>query len=77
MPEMKTVEGQRWGWRYYKNGNNPCGDNFISFGIDHKTASDPDGLSRFERGLEDNLWLNFNVDGPILDMMVNADFQKG
>jgi hypothetical protein len=52
------------GWMYdEKNGT---GDNYIDFGI--MDLRNPDNC-RFVSGLENSVWLNFNVDGNILELM--------
>ena len=59
-----TKEGQIVGWVY--DEKNPVGDNFIDFGI-----YDLNNIAncRFLDGIEKGLLLDFNVDGPILDMI--------
>jgi hypothetical protein len=54
--------GQTVGWMY--DENNPIGDNFIDFGVlnIHCEAN-----RNFVNGLEKSIWLNFNVDGDILN----------
>jgi hypothetical protein len=54
--------GQTVGWIY--DENNPIGDNYIDFGIFniHSAAN-----RNFVNGLEKSIWLNFNVDGDILN----------
>ena len=60
----KTKEGQAVGWIYDKE--NPVGDNFIDFGIyDIRKRN----CREFVNGLEKAIWLDFNVDGNILDLM--------
>ncbi len=57
-----TKMGQVVGWIYDKN--NPVGDNYIDFGIfDIRNEAN----RNFVNGLEKSIWLNFNVDGNILD----------
>lgn len=51
------------GWIYDKN--NEIGDNQIDFGF----MNDPN----FMAGRETDVWLDFNVDGPILDRFEDAD----
>ena len=51
------------GWVYDKN--NEIGDNQIDFGF----MNDPN----FMGGYETDVWLDFNVDGPILDRFEDAD----
>lgn len=52
------------GWIY--NEEEPNGDNYVDFGI--MDLSNPDNR-RFINGLEKSIWLNFNVDGNILELM--------
>lgn len=59
-----TRAGQVVGWVY--DEKNPVGDNFIDFGIydlhdEQKRA--------FVNGYEKSIWLDFNPDGPILDLL--------
>jgi hypothetical protein len=57
-----TQAGQEVGWKYYPRGDNPKGDNFVSFGM-HNIA---DEVSRaFINGQERVIFLDFNVDGVI------------
>lgn len=49
------------GWVY--NPDNPNGDNFVDFGIVETYREKEDG------GFEKAILLNFNVDGPILDLI--------
>ena len=60
-----TRAGQVVGWIYDKS-ENPLGDNFIDFGIydlydDQKRA--------FVNGYEKSIWLDFNPDGVIYDLL--------
>lgn len=58
----RSDAGQAVGWKYYPNGDNPRGDNFVSFGI-HDIA---DEVNRaFVNGHEASIFLDFNVDGVI------------
>jgi hypothetical protein len=60
----KTRAGQEVGWIY--DEKNPVGDNYVDFGIYDIT----DAKKReFVNGYEKSIWLDFNVDGPILHMM--------
>lgn len=65
MLDMKhSKAGARVGWKYYPNGNNPSGDNRVSFGIHNiyrPAARD------FVNGYEKVILLDFNVDGEIID----------
>lgn len=62
IPETKA--GQIVGWTY--DEKNPIGDNWVDFGIydvNRPKARD------FVNGYERTILLDFNVDGPILDIM--------
>lgn len=52
------------GWIY--NEEDPNGDNYVDFGI--MDLRNPD-KRRFINGLEKSIWLEFNVDGNILELM--------
>lgn len=60
----KTKAGQIVGWVY--DSKNPSGDNYVDFGIynihDEKARD-------FVNGYERSIWLDFNVDGNILDLI--------
>lgn len=58
----KTKAGQIVGWVY--DEKNPNGDNYIDFGI-YNTAKN----SNFINGFENNIILDFNVDGAIIDKL--------
>lgn len=60
----RTKAGQVVGWVY--DLNNPNGDNYIDFGIYniHNEA-----CVDFVNGRERSIWLDFNVDGNILDLI--------
>lgn len=53
--------GQVVGWIY--NTNNPIGDNYVDFGIFETCQGD------FVNGRERSIWLDFNVDGNIWELM--------
>lgn len=59
-----TKAGQVVGWVY--DENNEDGDNFVDFGI-YRIDSEP--ARRFVNGDERNIWLDFNVQGNILDLI--------
>lgn len=60
----KTKAGQIVGWVYDKD--HPVGDNFVDFGIfDIHNAKARDFVNGYERVII----LDFNVDGPILDLI--------
>ena len=60
----RTKAGQVVGWVY--DEKNPRGDNYVDFGIyniyDEKARD-------FVNGYERSIWLDFNVDGNILDLI--------
>lgn len=60
----RTKAGQVVGWIY--NEKNPVGDNFVDFGIYNM---DIEKCRDFVNGYERTILLDFNVDGPILEMM--------
>lgn len=60
----RTKAGQFVGWVY--DEESPVGDNYIDFGIfnlhdENKRA--------FVNGYEQSIWLDFNVDGPIYELL--------
>ena len=57
-----TRAGQIVGWIY--DPINPIGDNYVSFGIDNLYDN---GVRLFVNGNESAVWLDFNVDGDILN----------
>lgn len=60
----RTKAGQVVGWIY--DEKNPIGDNYIDFGIyDIAKPKNRDFVNGYER----TILLDFNVDGPILDMI--------
>ena len=60
----RTKAGQVVGWIY--DEKHPVGDNFVDFGIyDVKKEVN----RNFVNGYERTIILDFNVDGPILDMI--------
>lgn len=59
----QTQEGLVVGWVYDKN--NEKGDNFIDFGMFEATEN----CDRFNEGYEPSIWLDFNVDGNIYELM--------
>lgn len=60
---QQTQEGLVVGWIYDKN--NEKGDNFIDFGMFEATEN----CDRFNEGYEPSIWLDFNVDGNIYELM--------
>lgn len=62
----RCAAGQHVGWTYCDDGNNPNGDNYIDFGIfelDREDARD------FMNGRSKYIWLDFNVDGDIINAL--------
>ena len=61
---MRTKAGNVVGWIY--DEKNPVGDNYVDFGIYdiHKEQN-----RDFVNGIERSILLDFNVDGPILDLI--------
>lgn len=57
----RTRAGQLTGWVY--DEKNPCGDNYVDFGIFDLHNRD------FVNGFEKSVLLDFNVDGNILDRL--------
>lgn len=60
----RTKAGNVVGWVY--DDKNPIGDNYVDFGIYDK---DNPAKRRFVNGDERNILLDFNVDGPIWDLL--------
>ena len=56
--------GQTVGWIY--DEENPIGDNYVDFGM-LNIYSEP--ARNFMNGLEKSIWLDFNVDGDILNYL--------
>ena len=61
---QRSSAGQVVGWVY--DEKNPVGDNYIDFGI-HDLHNESKRL--FVNGYERSIWVDFNVDGDILDLM--------
>lgn len=61
----RTKAGYVVGWVK----NNPRGDNYVDFGIWNDDAETLDQFFRFANGDEECIWLDFNVDGVILDQL--------
>lgn len=59
------------GWIYEEN--NPCGDNFVDFGLYDKSPQ----TRAFLEGVEDSVLLDFNVDGVIIDRAVELKMMAG
>lgn len=60
----KTKAGQIVGWTY--DEEDPIGDNFVDFGL---YDSKNERVRAFVNGYERTILLNFNVDGPILNLI--------
>lgn len=60
----RTKAGNIVGWIY--DEKNPNGDNYVDFGIYNL---ENDANRRFVNGIEKSILLDFNVDGPILDLI--------
>lgn len=60
---QQTQDGLVVGWIYDKE--NEKGDNFIDFGMFETTEN----CDRFNEGYEPSIWLDFNVDGNIYELM--------
>lgn len=62
---QKTAIGQTVGWLYRPNDPNWNGDNCVDFNIYDKAFRNADFVNGYER----SIWLDFNVDGTILNMI--------
>ena len=62
----RTKEGQVVGWVY--DEKSPVGDNFVDFGIYNPNS---EAVRNFVNGYERSILLDFNVDGPIWDLLKN------
>ena len=60
----RTKAGQVVGWVY--DAKNPRGDNYVDFGIYNLYSEQ---ARDFVNGYEYSIWLDFNVDGNILDLI--------
>ena len=65
----KTKAGQIVGWIY--DEKNPNGDNYVDFGIYRLSGYEPSDERKraFVNGYERNILLDFNVDGPIYELI--------
>lgn len=61
---QKTGTGQIVGWIYRPEDPGHLGDNYVSFGI---FDLDSEAARRFVNGYERSIWLDFNIDGPIVN----------
>ena len=62
----RTKAGQIVGWVY--DEKSPVGDNFVDFGIYNPNS---EAVRNFVNGYERSILLDFNVDGPIWDLLKN------
>ena len=62
----RSEAGQVVGWTYSRSGNNPYGDNRVSFGLDRV---DRPGVRDFINERTPYVLLDFNVDGKILNVL--------
>lgn len=62
---QKTGTGQIVGWLYRPEDPNHLGDNYVSFGIFDRI--DSEATRRFVNGYERSIWIEPNVDGPIVN----------
>lgn len=60
----RSKAGQAVGWIY--DEKKPVGDNYIDFGIYNINS---EANRNFVNGYERSIWLDFNVDGPILELI--------
>ena len=63
---LKTPAGQLVGWVYDVKNPNHKGDNYIDFGL---YDINNEGARRFVNGYERSVWLDFNVDGVIYNLI--------
>lgn len=62
---QKTRDGVVVGWVY--DEKDPVGDNFVDFGIFNDIHNEAN--RRFVNGYEKSVWIDFNVDGYLYDLM--------
>lgn len=62
---QKTGSGQIVGWLYRPEDPNHMGDNYVSFGIFDRI--DSEATRRFVNGYERSIWIDPNIDGPIVN----------
>ena len=66
----RTKEGQYVGWEYKPDPEKSLGDGMIDFGLSEALFDDEIELARTERrNPEPSIWLDFNVDGMIIDKL--------
>lgn len=62
----RTKAGAVVGWVWRRDNEEKTGDNYVSFGI---FDDDLERGDAFVNGDENSIWLDFNVDGVILDLI--------
>ena len=62
--ERKLMASRVLGWIY--DPSDKTRDSYISFGINKPNNTLTEAAKRMQSGLEDSIWLEFNVDGDIL-----------
>lgn len=61
-----TPAGQIVGWVVGGNGKTTAGDGYIDFGLFNPKTQE---IYDFMQGEEGSVWLDFNVDGPVWDLI--------
>lgn len=64
----ETSEGQLVGWVWDPDNPNHMGDNYIDFGM-YEFFHDDEAKREFLNGYEASIWLDFNVDGIVYDLI--------
>lgn len=64
----RTSDGQVVGWVYNPDDANHEGDNYVDFGI-YDLLHNGDKKVEFINGYEPCIWLDFNVDGVVYDLI--------
>jgi uncharacterized protein DUF6353 len=62
----RTKAGAVVGWVYDPSNKDHAGDNYVSFGV---FDNDDETAERFVLGQEKSIWLDFNVDGVIYNLL--------
>lgn len=62
----RTKAGAVVGWVWRRETEEKTGDNYVSFGL---FENEPDLVDSFLDGHDKSVWLDFNVDGIILDLI--------
>lgn len=64
----RSSAGQIVGWIYNSDPNNidHAGDNYVTFGV---WDNDDEYVESFMDGHENAIWLDFNVDGPVFELI--------